>query len=79
MVKRGGLFWYLSLFIVNPLIIIAFQNFTIAKDSTTIRMTQIPQEIKGTRSPASIIGPADALTEESIPRPAPKHLKPSLE
>ncbi len=79
MVKRGGLFWYLSLFIVNPSIIIAFQNFTIAKDNITTGMTQTPQEIKGTRSPASTIAPTDVLTEESIPRPAPKYLKPSLE
>ncbi len=79
MVKRGGLFWYLSLFIVNPLIIIAFQNFTIAKDNITMRMTQIPQQIKGTRSPASTLGDIDLLTKDSTPRPAPKYLKPSLE
>ena len=79
MVKRGGLFWYLSLFIINPLIIIAFQNFTIAKDNITMRMTQTPQEIKGNRSPASTITPTDLLTKESSPRPAPKYLKPSLE
>lgn len=59
---RGGL-GFISLFFINPLIIILFQNFTIAKDSTTVNSTQTSLQIS-TRSPASV------LVNEPLAQPA---------
>lgn len=77
MFKRGGIGFF-SLFIINPLIIIAFQNFTIAKDNTTIRMTQTSVS-KSSRSPASVLTTLDHTANALLPCPAPKKYESGLE
>lgn len=49
---RGG-FGFISLFFINPLIILLFQNFTIAKDNIPVNSTQTSLQISS-RSPASV-------------------------
>ncbi len=56
MLKRGGFFGFISLFFINPLIIILFQNFTSTKDTTPAKLTQTSLS-KSARSPASVLLP----------------------
>ncbi len=77
--RRG--FGFLSLFFINPLIILLFQNFTIAKDITPVNSAQTSVKNSG-RSPASFPSTESGLNlkeEPKVETSAPKRYESGLE